>query len=87
MPYRYECNACNIRGEVSSWRGPARTAQDEHRTQAHAGMQPTAGDRVRHVTPGVLGPATVIVVLLLCVLVETVTGIAPDDVARWIGIL
>lgn len=87
MPYRYTCNACHVTSPMSPGRGPALAARDEHRAAAHDGMQPAAGDRVHHVMPPVRGVALIIAVLLAFAALESVTGVLPEDIARWLGIL
>lgn len=87
MPYQYTCNACSAHSPTSPGRGPALAARTEHRAAVHDGMQPAAGDHVRHVWPPVRGIALIIAVLLAFALLESVTGVLPEDIARWLGIL
>lgn len=87
MPYQYTCNACSVASPTSSLRGPALAARAEHRAAVHDGMQPATGDHVHHVMPPVRGIAVIIAVLLLFSLLESVTGVLPEDIARWLGIL
>ena len=87
MPYQYTCHACHVASPMSPGRGPANTARSEHRASVHDGLQPATGDRVHHVWPPVRGIAVIIAVLLAFTALESVTGVLPEDIARWLGIL
>lgn len=87
MPYQYTCHACQVHTDMSPGPGPAQDARTEHRESVHDGMQPSAGDRVHHVMPSAKGPAIFIGVLLAFALLKDLTGILPEDIARWIGLI
>lgn len=50
MPYEYQCWQCEARSpRQHDDRADAEAEQNEHRTAAHGGLAPTAGDGVRRV--------------------------------------
>lgn len=87
MPYRYHCTACAASGTQHPRRSSARADQERHRRAAHGGMAPDRGDGVRYAVPSAKGPAIIVGILLLLILIKEVTGLAPDDVARHFGLI
>lgn len=87
MPYRYTCRACRLPGAVHSTRWGARRDEAGHRRSVHGGMSPPGGDGVHYAPPSAKGLLITAGVLLLLIVVKEITGVAPDDVARWIGLL
>ncbi|GAA2463278.1 hypothetical protein [Streptomyces macrosporus] len=53
----------------------------------HGGMAPASGDSVRCLAPSFKGPAWTVGTLLFLALVKEVTGYAPHDLARLIGLI
>ncbi|NGO68539.1 hypothetical protein [Streptomyces boncukensis] len=87
MPYRYTCRTCRASGAVHTTRRGAHRDETGHRTAVHDGMTPPDGDHVHYATPSPRGLIVTAAVLLLLVAIKAVTGVAPDDVARWAGLL
>ncbi|MFF7977274.1 hypothetical protein [Streptomyces sp. NPDC007905] len=61
--------------------------QDSHRRTVHGGTSPPAGDGVGYAPPSSRGLVIWISVFAALMLIKQVTGIAPDDVARWLGLI
>lgn len=87
MPHRYTCHDCDTTGAVHPTERAAYKDQDDHRRTVHGGMSPPAGDRVGYAPPSHRGLLIWVAVFAALVLIKRVTGIAPDDVARWLGLL
>lgn len=87
MPFRYTCRDCDSSGAVHPTRRAAEKDQHTHRCAVHGGMSPPAGDRVGYAPPSSRGPVIVIGVFVLLILIKQITGVAPDDVARWLGLI
>jgi hypothetical protein len=85
--HRYTCHDCNESGAVHPSRAGAMRDQRGHRKTVHGGMSPPAGDRIGYAPPSSRGPVIVIAVFALLILIKQVTGIAPDDVAHWLGLI
>ncbi|MDG9703778.1 hypothetical protein [Streptomyces sp. DH37] len=86
MPFQYRCGGCDAAGDPRPRRLGARTDQAEHRRLAHGGLNP-GGDGIRYAAPSARGPAITVGVLLLLVVVKELTGLAPEDIARHLGLL
>ncbi|MFJ5151386.1 hypothetical protein ACIQCF_07320 [Streptomyces sp. NPDC088353] len=87
MPHRYTCPGCNAAGAVHASRRGAEKDQKDHRKTVHGGMSPPSGDRIGYAPPSSRGPLIVIGVFVLLILIRQLTGVAPDDVARWLGLI
>lgn len=87
MPYRYHCHACDESGAVHPARHGAEKDQNGHRKQVHGGMSPPSGDRIGYAPPSSRGLVITISVFALLILIRQVTGVAPDDIARWLGLI
>ncbi|MFB7461274.1 hypothetical protein [Streptomyces sp. NPDC056188] len=87
MPYRYHCRDCDLAGAVHPSRRGAGQDQGDHRKQAHGGMSPPPGDRIGYAPPSSRGPLIAIGVFALLILIRQLTGVAPDDIARWLGLI
>ncbi|MFF2650588.1 hypothetical protein [Streptomyces sp. NPDC058045] len=87
MPHRYTCRTCRTSGAAHDQKSDAEADRDAHRITTHGGMTPPDGDHIRYAQPDHRGALIVLGVLCGLVLVETVTGISVDDIARWLGLL
>jgi hypothetical protein len=87
MPYRYHCRECAIPGAVHPTKHGAHKDQSAHRATAHGGMTPPAGDHVRYARPDSRGVLTALGIVLILVAIKNVFGVAPADVAHWLGLI
>ena len=87
MPHRYTCHHCHTSGAAHPSRAGAERDQAGHRKAVHGGMSPPAGDRIGYAPPSSRGPVIVIGVFAILILIRQITGIAPDDIARWLGLI
>ncbi len=87
MPHRYTCHACSISGAAHATTYGARRDQSRHRDTIHGGIEPAAGDHVGYAAPSSRGPLIVLVVFAVLIAIKELTGVAPDDMARWIGLI
>ena len=57
------------------------------RKTVHGGMSPPSGDYIRYAPPSSRGLLVTVAVFAVLILIRQLTGVAPDDVARWLGLI
>jgi hypothetical protein len=87
MPRRYHCPDCNQSGAAHPTEAGARKDQASHRKTVHGGMSPPDGDHISYAPPSSRGLLIWLAVFAVLILIRQLTGVAPDDVARWLGLI
>lgn len=87
MPHRYTCPDCDQSGAVHATKQGAERDRRSHRKTVHGGMSPPSGDHIGYAPPSHRGLLIVAAVFAVLILIRQLTGVAPDDVARWLGLI
>lgn len=87
MPRQYTCRTCDQSGAVHPTDVGAKRDQTGHRKTAHSGMSPPDGDHIHYAPPSSRGLLITVGVFVILILIRQLTGVAPDDVARWLGLI
>ena len=87
MPHRYHCPDCDQSGAAHPSRQGAERDRKNHRKTVHGGMSPPSGDRIGYASPSNKGLLIVAAVFAVLILIRQITGVAPDDFARWLGLI
>lgn len=87
MPHRYTCRTCDQAGAAHPTEAGAKKDQTRHRKSVHGGMSPPDGDYIGYAPPSHRGLLIWVAVFAVLILIRQLTGVAPDDVARWLGLI